>query len=137
MSTTTRSARRPISHSFTYYGQRKIRLVKDGYETLNQMVTVPPPWYQIPPIDFFSENLVPAEIRDEREFSFNLAPQFVVPPEQLLGRADELRRGVHAATGTAPPSVRVGPPRSAPSGPEYIPAPQPSLGGQPVYPTQP
>ena len=127
----------PISHSFIYYGQRQIRLEKDGYETLTQMVNVPAPWYEYPVIDFFSENVVPGEIRDERDYSFNLVPQYVVPPEQLLGRADELRRGVHAATGTAPPSVRVGPSRTAPSGPEMLPTPQPGFGGQPVYPTQP
>ena len=127
----------PVSHSFTYYGTREIRLVKDGYETLTQMVTIPPPWYEIPPIDFVSENLVPGEIRDERDFCFNLVPQYVVPPEQLLGRAEDLRRGVHAATGTAPPSVRIGPPRTAPGGPELLPTPQPAIGGQPLYPPQP
>ena len=33
----------PISTSFLYYGQRRIRLVKDGYETLTVMQPIPPP----------------------------------------------------------------------------------------------
>ena len=47
----------PISTGFVYSGTRKIRLVKDGYETLTVMQPVPPPWYQIPPLDFITENL--------------------------------------------------------------------------------
>lgn len=121
----------PIAHGFTYYGTRKIRLVKDGYETLTVMQNIPAPWYQYPVVDFVSENLIPGEIRDIRELSYRLEPQAVVPPEHLLGRAEDLRRGVHAATGTAPPAMRVGPSRGAP---EMIPTPQPALGGQPLYP---
>ena len=38
----------PVITPFTYYGQRKIRLVKDGYETLTVIQPVPPPWYEFP-----------------------------------------------------------------------------------------
>jgi hypothetical protein len=135
----------PVSTNFTYYGTRKIRLVKDGCETLTVMQSIPPPWYEIFPLDFISENFVPGDIRDQRTFDYRLAPQLVVPPEQLLSRGEELRRGVHAASGaaaTAPPAVRLnpaapGPGRSpAPGGPEVIPAP-PGIGGQPVFPLPP
>ncbi len=115
----------PISTNFLYYGQRKIRLVKDGYQTLTVMQTVPPPWYQIPPLDFVTENIVPGEIRDRRTFSYQLTPQMVVPTEQLLGRAEQLRRGVHATGGVSSVSV--------PSGPEVIPTPS-GIGSQPLYP---
>lgn len=129
----------PCATHFIYYGQRRIRLVKDGYETLTRLESIPPPWYQVPPLDFVTENLVPGEIRDVRELSYNLVPQVVVPPEQLLGRAEDLRRGVHQATGTAPPSIRrtqpdYGP--SLPASPEVVAAP-PGVGGQPVYPLPP
>jgi hypothetical protein len=136
----------PVSTNFTYYGQRKIRLVKDGYETLTVMQTMPPPWYEVPPLDFVSENLVPGEVRDQRTLSYQLTPQVAVPPEQLLSRAEDLRRGVHAAGGIAAPpgapAVRVNPapPLSgrmpAAGGPEPIPTP-PGIGGQPVYPLPP
>ena len=133
----------PISTNFTYYGKRKIRLVKDGYETLTVMQSVPAPWYQITPLDFVSENLIPGEIRDQRTFHYQLAPQMVVPTEQLRARAENLRRGI-SPVGYAAPSVPAAAAGStpAPSGPvivptparpEPIPAPE-GVGGQPVYP---
>src|SRR5262245_47149374 len=47
----------PCSTDFTYYGTRKIRLVKDGYETLTIHQPVKTPWYQWFGVDFFSENV--------------------------------------------------------------------------------
>lgn len=117
----------PVSHDFIYYGTRKIRLVKDGYETLTVMQPISTPWYQYVPLDFVTENFVPGEIRDQRCFDFQLKPQMVVPAEQLLARGEELRRGVHAAA--VSPGDAVG----APPGPEILPAPQ-GVGGQPVRP---
>lgn len=116
----------PCSTDFTYYGTRKIRLVKDGYETLTVLQPVPTPWYQIPGIDFVSENLVPGEIRDERVLDYQLQPQVIVPTEQLLGRAEELRRN----TGSASPPPGLPPAGTAPPptiAPETLPPPQPTL----------
>ena len=135
----------PISTNFIYYGQRKIRLVKDGYQTLTVMQPVPAPWYQIPPLDFVTENLVPGELRDQQTFSYQMVPQAVVPPEQLLGRAESLRRGARPAGFATPappsPSTPLGPGPSIPAvppptGPELIPAP-PGVGGQPLHPLPP
>lgn len=114
----------PVSHDFIYYGTRKFRLVKDGYETLTVKRTIPTPWYQYVPLDFFAENLVPGEIRDQHYLDFEMKPQMVAPTEQLLSRAEELRRGVHAASNVAPPMGQ------RPS-PEVLPVPQ-GYGGQPV-----
>lgn len=132
----------PVSHDFIYYGTRKIRLIKDGYETLTVMQPIPAPWYEFPPIDFVAENLVPGQIRDQRIMDFQLKPQMVVPTDQLMSRAEDLRRGVHATAGVAempgPGGVRgpnaMGPPVfPPPAGGEVIPTPQ-GIGGQPVYP---
>jgi hypothetical protein len=123
----------PISTNFTYYGTRKIRLVKDGYETLTVMQSIPTPWYEYVPLDFVAENFVPGQIRDQHCLDFQLKPQMVVPPEQLLSRAEELRRGVHATAGI---SAVPGPVGNPPSGAEVIPAPQ-GVGGQPVRPLPP
>ena len=126
----------PVSLPFTYYGTRKFRLVKDGYETLTEMRSIPPPWYEIVPIDFVAETFVPGQIRDQRTLDFQLRPQAVVPTEQLLSRAEDLRRGIHAATGTGGP-VPAGPSGvPPPGGPEAIPAPA-GVGGQPVRPLPP
>ncbi len=103
----------PCSVDFTYYGTREIRLVKPGFETLTVNQPIPTPWYEIPPLDFVSENLIPTKIRDNRTVMFNLSPQLVVPAQQLLDRANELRQdsrqgAVLPVSGTFPPGT--GPP---------------------------
>ncbi len=126
----------PISTDFTYYGQRKIRLVKDGYETLTVMQKVPAPWYQIPPLDFVSENVIPVEIRDRQTFAYTMTPQVVVPPGQLLGRAEDLRRQARGSGVTITSGANSSEPWPRPSGPELIPAP-PGIGGQQIHPRSP
>lgn len=123
----------PIATSYTYYGTRRIRLIKDGYEPLTIMEPMWPPWYEIPPLDFFSENLVPGELRDQRDFCYQLKPQTIVPPEQLLARGEQLRRnqpvsplataGGGPAPALPPPGqpVPLGLPANAPSGPPQQP----------------
>ena len=98
----------PCSTSFVYYGTRKVRLVLSGYETLTVMQPIPTPWYEYPVLDFASENLVPGEIRDERVVDYQLKPQMIVPSQQLLSRAENLRHGA------APPQMPV-PPSQTPS----------------------
>ena len=115
----------PISANFTYYGTRKLRLMKDGYETLTVMEPLRAPWYQIPPVDFVSENLVPGEIYDRRTLSYQLVPQRIVPPEELLGRAEGLRNQAHSSgmvRSTSATSFPPGaPPFTAPAGPQLAP----------------
>jgi hypothetical protein len=131
----------PISTNFIYYGTRKFRLVKDGYETLTTTQTVWPAWYEYFPLDFVAENVVPGQIRDQRTLDFQLKPQAVVPTEQLMARAEELRRGVPTTPGVAPQTVGGVRGPAAMSPPAYPPPPgaaviQPStgVGGQPVHP---
>jgi len=95
----------PCSSSFVYYGTRKITLLKDGYRTETLYQKINPPWYQIPPLDFASENLLIRELRDERVVDVQLVPQEIVPQAKLLERANSLRFG--AATGqiTLPPGA--------------------------------
>jgi len=124
----------PVAISPIYYGSRKIRLVKDGCETLTLIQSVPPPWYEIPPLDFVSETLVPGKIRDVRTFDYQLQPQGVVPRDQLLTRAENLRRGTQTMPGVATPGYRV---NATPPGRVVAPVPgtpggQP-IGGQPSY----
>jgi len=81
----------PVSTNYTHYGTRSIRLVKDGYETQTVEERIAAPWYQVPPLDFVSENLVPGEIRDHRTLDYQMQPQMVVPADILLDRAEDLR----------------------------------------------
>ncbi len=110
----------PCATDFIYYGTREIRLVKAGFETLTLNQPIPAPWYQYPVLDFVSENLVPTKIQDFRTLSYDLVPQVIVPTEQLLGRAEELRQST--LQGSVLPAAAVGgpilPPASAIVAPE-------------------
>jgi hypothetical protein len=138
----------PCSVDFTYYGTREIRLVKPGYETLTVNQPIPTPWYEIPPIDFVSENLMPNKIMDHRTASFEMQPQLIVPTEQLLDRANQLRQAtleeatVPAASvaipnATVPLSpVPAGPPMgTVPLGPGPIGSPFDAPQPMPLTPT--
>ena len=67
--------------------------MKPGYETLTINQPIPAPWYQIPPIDFVSENVLPNEIQDYRTVTYTMTPQVIHPTEQIIARAEQLRGG--------------------------------------------
>ncbi len=100
----------PVSTSFTYYGTRKIQVVKDGYETVTVLREIKAPWYQIPGIDFVTENLIPKEFRDERLLQFKLVPLRIRTSDELIKRGLELKQrakqGVVAPLGTRSRSLR-------------------------------
>src|SRR5262245_31264380 len=128
----------PCSVDFVYYGTREIRLIKPGFETLTVNQPIPTPWYEVPGIDFISENLVPTKIRDNRTVTYNLAPQLVIPTPELLDRANQLRedalRGPVAVTNgpVGPPGTVVGPAPAAVAPPTTIPEPLPGIPPQPI-----
>lgn len=103
----------PCSVDFTYYGTREIRLIKSGYETLTVNQPIPAPWYQIPPLDFVSDNFALHKIRDNRTVSFNLQPQMMLPVEEIIRRGEELR-GRTVTGQVMPASAAVVPPLPAP-----------------------
>jgi hypothetical protein len=129
----------PCATNFIYYGTREIRLVKPGYETLTINQPIPAPWYQLPPIDFFAENVLPNEIHDFRTVSFNMQPQVIVPTDELIQRGEQLRaatqQGAVVPAGamvpvigpSAAPAPVIGPPTmaapafNAPTGPALVP----------------
>lgn len=92
----------PASTSFIYYGTRKIQLIKDGYKTITVQQTFSPPWYQVPPLDFFSENFYSGELRDERVLDFELELETIPPTHELRERAESLRSSARAGM-IAPP----------------------------------
>lgn len=113
----------PVSTPFTYYGTRKIQLVKDNFETLTVKQTFNPPWYELPVLEFISENLIPYEFRDERVVDFQMIPQVIVPTERLLENAQQLRDS--AGQGTIAPLVSPGeqfvpPPANTPPAPAAV-----------------
>ena len=119
----------PCSASFVYYGTRKITVMKDGYRTETLFQKLNPPWYQIPPLDFVTENVVAREIRDERIVDVQLVPEEIVPQQRLLDRAQSLREG--AQTGAITPIAGGPPPGRDP--PPHIGVPGEGLpNGQPL-----
>jgi hypothetical protein len=114
----------PCSVDFTYYGTREIRLIKPGFETLTVNQPIPAPWWQYPGIDFISENLIATKIRDNRTVTYNLAPQVIVPTQELLDRANQLRQD--ALQYPVTPAVATAPLMVAPASQPIVPAPTPA-----------
>ncbi len=85
----------PASADFTYYGTREVTLVKPGFETLTTYQKVRTPWYQVPPLDFVSDNLLPFRVTDRHDFNYKLQPSVVVPTKELLDRGNRLRSEAH------------------------------------------
>ena len=81
----------PVSTDFIYYGTYEIELIKDGYETETIQQTISPPWYQRFPIDFVSDNLMPFRKTDRYEYTWPLRPKSMIPTDDLLNRANQLR----------------------------------------------
>jgi hypothetical protein len=85
----------PVSRSFTYYGDREVTLMLDGYETRTAIQPINAPLWDNFVTEFFTENLIPFTFRDEREFVFDLAPQMIPEKNALLNRAEALRAQGH------------------------------------------
>jgi hypothetical protein len=112
----------PADDHFTYYGNYHFTLIRDGYETLEVDERIRAPWYEWPPLDFVSENVVPWWIYDVRHFHYALQPLQVPRSDEVLNRAQELRgRGqqlqpLHPeeATSGKPAAPAVAPPPGPP-----------------------
>src|SRR5688572_9422551 len=81
----------PVSVDFTWYGDYDVIIQHEGYESLQTHHKIDAPWYQVPPIDFVAEVLVPFEIHDQREASFTLEPAKTVARDKLIEDAKQIR----------------------------------------------
>jgi hypothetical protein len=90
----------PVSRSHVFYGDREITLIADGYETQTVVQPMNAPWYDNIVTEFFTENLIPFTIRDEREYMYKLKPATVAPSGDVTARANEFRQ--RALTPPAP-----------------------------------
>jgi hypothetical protein len=93
----------PASRSFVYYGDRRVQVFAEGYEPLELVQPIRAPWWDNKLTEFFSENLVPVTLRDEREYAYRLVPATTPPTPELLSRAEALR-----GQAQAPPKPRRG-----------------------------
>jgi len=91
----------PVTTTFTYYGTRKIIVEKTDhegrllYERKIIYEKIKPPFYQIVPLDFFSELILPIKLKDEHHFAYQLEPLKQRPKEEVqkevMENAEELR----------------------------------------------
>jgi len=85
----------PVSQSFTHYGTRRIKLFKEGYETLDVKEPVNEPVYDFILWELVTETL-PIRFRDEREFSYDLKKRETPDPNALVERGTRLRAEAQA-----------------------------------------
>ena len=84
----------PCEVAYTWYGTRVLVLELRGFSLVRKEIVLDPPWWQLLPIDFITDVLIPMTIRDRLSVSYTLE-QAPVSPEQVdavLERADELRK---------------------------------------------
>ena len=94
----------PVTTTFTYYGTRKITLEKTDaegrllYERKIVYEKIKPPIYQVLPLDFFSEIILPMKLKDEHYFTYQLDPLVLLPKEELqkklMKNAEEMRERI-------------------------------------------
>src|SRR4026208_1442272 len=84
----------PCEVPYTWYGTRILVLELRGFNLVRQEIVLNPPWWQLVPIDFITDVMIPMTIRDRMSVSFTLDPAPAPPGEvdAVLERADELRK---------------------------------------------
>jgi len=83
--------RSPASTDFVWYGDYDIIVRKDGYQTLRTHAKVNPPWYQVPPVDFFAEVLYIGKLHDQHELAYTLESEQLPGPDEVIEHAETLR----------------------------------------------
>jgi len=81
----------PASHNYYFYGNREITMILDGHETRTVIQPMPAPWWDNYLTEFFTENLLPFTLRDDREFRYRLEPAQSPLEGDLRERAEGLR----------------------------------------------
>jgi PEGA domain len=108
----------PVDDHFVYYGKYHFTFVKEKCETLQVDVNIEMPWYEIPGIDFVSENLNPCKVRDVHRIHQQLKPLQPANQQELLLRARELQaRGQSIGAAAPQPVNRPVPQQMAPIAP--------------------
>ena len=81
----------PVTVPFNWYGDYWVRISKQGYETLDTHRELKGPWYDHFPFDFFAM-LNPKRTLDSYEWTFELSPKEEISREELIQKAEELRK---------------------------------------------
>jgi len=88
--------RTPVNVPYLHYGTRRFTFYLDGYLTQSQVVDIRPRWFNVFPLDLFSEVFLPVGWSDLRAVHADLehGSGAISPPalEGVLERAERLRR---------------------------------------------
>lgn len=82
----------PVTVNFNWYGDYRVKISKEGYETLNTHRRLKGPWYDYFPFDFFAEIIIPNRIVDSYEWTFELSPRQQISREELIEKAREMEK---------------------------------------------
>jgi len=84
----------PCEVTYVWYGTRVLVLELRGYTLIRHEVTLSPPWWQIIPLDFITDVVIPITIRDKMAVSYQMEPAPITREEvdSVLQRAEELRK---------------------------------------------
>ena len=82
----------PVTIEFNWYGDYKVRITKQGYETLDTHRKLDPPPHDSFPLDFFAEVLWPKRIVDKYEWSFKLQSYQPMARDDLLKAAQVMKQ---------------------------------------------
>jgi len=81
----------PVTVPFNWYGDYRVRISKDGYETLDTHRTLKAPLHDYFPFDFFAQVIYPGRIVDSYEWSFELAVKEYPTRDTIIESAQSLQ----------------------------------------------
>ena len=82
----------PVTVNFNWYGDYRVRIRKEGYETLNTHRELKGPWYDGFPFDFFAQIVNPNRIVDTYKWTFELEPRRQISREELIQNAQDMQK---------------------------------------------
>jgi hypothetical protein len=77
----------PVTVAFNWYGDYKVRINKEGYQSLDTHKKLKRPLKDKFPFDFFYEVITPKKYVDKYEWTFALAPYKPADRDELLKAA--------------------------------------------------
>lgn len=82
----------PATVSFNWYGDYKVRVEKEGFETLNTHRELKAPWYDHFPFDFFAQIISSKRTVDLYKWTFELQPKQPIDRAELIEKARNLQQ---------------------------------------------
>lgn len=81
----------PYEEQFVFYGGRRIRLVKEGYQTKVESIEVEKPFYEYFPLNFVTEILIPYTFKVQRTYTLRMKQIGPAERKPALKRAKKLK----------------------------------------------